>query len=252
MNSDLFESTMRDREWFHGLRVPAGMWTVLRLDGRSFTRMTANAAFEKPFDEHFASLMVATADALLREFDGLYAYTESDEISILLPPAFDLFDREVEKLVSVSAALAAATFTHRHGEIVQFDSRLWIGAGQADVVDYFSWRAADAVRNGLNAWAYWTLRKEGMSSGAATSKLKGLDVAAKNELLFERGINFNEVPTWQRRGVGLWWETYTKAGFDPIRQVETQVQRRRVRTEKDLPAGDAYRALVAGLAKGEA
>jgi tRNA(His) guanylyltransferase len=28
-------------------------------------------------------------------------------------------------------------------------------------------------------------------------------VGSKNELLFLRGINFNEVPLWQRRGTGI-------------------------------------------------
>lgn len=252
MNGDLFETTMRRGEYFHGLTIPPGMWAVLRLDGRSFTKMTAAAGFEKPFDERFADLMTTTAEALIREFDGLYAYTESDEISVLLPPGFDLFDREVEKLVSVSAALAAATFTHAYGVIVQFDSRLWIGATPTDVVDYFSWRAFDAARNALNGWTYWTLRKDGMSARGATSKMNGLGVAEKNELLFEQGINFNETPAWGRRGVGLWWELYLKAGFDPIRQVETEAMRRRIHVDRALPAGDSYRALVAALTAGSA
>jgi len=32
----------------------------------------------------------------------------------------------------------------------------------------------------------------------------------KNELLFQQGINFNEVPAWQRRGIGLVWETFDR------------------------------------------
>lgn len=40
MNGDLFETTMRRGEYFHGLTIPPGMWAVLRLDGRSFTTLT--------------------------------------------------------------------------------------------------------------------------------------------------------------------------------------------------------------------
>ena len=43
--------------------------------------------------------MAETAKALLSSLQGTYAYTESDEISVLLPRHADLFDREVEKLV---------------------------------------------------------------------------------------------------------------------------------------------------------
>jgi tRNA(His) guanylyltransferase len=83
---------------------------VLRLDGRSFSRLT-EASFQKPFDERFHELMSNTSEALLSDMGGLYAYTESDEISVLFPRDFDLFDREVEKLVSISAAVAAGTFS---------------------------------------------------------------------------------------------------------------------------------------------
>jgi len=84
--------------------------------------------------------------------------------------------------------------------------------GTALVVDYFRWRAEDAARNALNAWCYWTLRKAGQSRQAATAALRGATTAEKSELLFKYGINFNDVPAWQKRGVGLYWETYDKPG----------------------------------------
>jgi tRNA(His) 5'-end guanylyltransferase len=55
------ETRRRAREWFHGLTALPGTWIVIRVDGR-------------------------------------YAYTESDEISVLLDPSFALFGRGVEKL----------------------------------------------------------------------------------------------------------------------------------------------------------
>lgn len=57
---------------------------------------------------------------------------------------------------------------------------------------------------------------------------------------FEHGINFNEVPLWQRRGVGLYWEDYEKIGFDPVKQVEVQASRRRVKVDRELPMKDEY------------
>ena len=80
------------------------------------------ARFEKPFDDRFHALMVETAATLLQELQGLYAYTESDEISVLLPREYDLFDRELEKLVSVSAGIASATFTAAAGFPAHFDN----------------------------------------------------------------------------------------------------------------------------------
>src|SRR4029079_8312012 len=139
---------------------------------------------------------------------------------VLLPRDFDLFDREVEKLVSVSAAVAAGTVSVAFGAPVQFDSRIWVGPQASLVVDYFRWRQTDATRCALNGWAYWTLRKAGASADTATRALHGTSVNEKNEILFRHGINFNDTPPWQRRGIGLYWEGYEKVGFDPVRKVD--------------------------------
>src|SRR5947209_2064278 len=120
MKHDDIEERMRALEYFHSLRILPGVWPVIRVDGRGFTRLTASR-FEKPFDLKFRDRMVETARALLEELQGRYAYTESDEISVLLPPEWDLFDREVEKAVSVSAGIASAAFTHALGEAAHFD-----------------------------------------------------------------------------------------------------------------------------------
>lgn len=56
------------------------------------------------------------------------------------------------------------------------------------------------------------LRQQGKCVEAATTYLAGLSVAEKNELLFRQGVNFNELPIWQKRGIGVLWETYDRAG----------------------------------------
>ncbi|MFC7244614.1 tRNA(His) guanylyltransferase Thg1 family protein [Catellatospora aurea] len=247
VDADEFEAGQRAREYFHGLTLLPGAWTVLRLDGRGFSRFTEQH-FDKPFDERFGEHMVTTATALLNELGARYAYTESDEISLLLPPGFDLFGRGVEKLVSISAGIASATFTHAAGVPAHFDSRVWLGVSVADVADYFSWRQSDAARCALNGWCYWTLRKTGLSRSQATRALDGATTSGKNELLYQHGINFNELPAWQRRGIGLWWEAFELAGHDPVRGVDVTATRRRVHVERELPMKDAYRALILRVA----
>lgn len=240
MDNDTFEQQMRELEYFHSLRLLPGVWVVIRVDGRSFSGFTSSSKFDKPFDPIFHELMVQTTSSLLEQLQGIYAYTESDEISLLFPPNWDFFDRSLEKVVSISASIASATFTHACGTIVNFDSRVWLGASKSQVVDYFRWRQADATRCALNGWCYWTLRKAGASENAATAALEGQSTAFKNELLFQHGINFNELPTWQRRGVGLYWEEYEKEGFNPIENKAVVTKRRRLKVDEELPMKDAY------------
>ena len=88
MKFDDLDKKMRVFETSADLCVLPGMFMVARLDGRSFTRLTKEVCqFEAPFDERFRDLMVATTESLMTcGFRVLYAYTESDEISLLFDP----------------------------------------------------------------------------------------------------------------------------------------------------------------------
>lgn len=245
MKTDELDERMRQHEYFHALKVLPGLYSVVRVDGRSFTKLTRE--MEHPFDDEFHNGMVATATALLSELGGVYAFTESDEISVLLPRDTDLFGREVEKIVSVSAGIASSTFSLALSKAAHFDGRLWVGATDTDVLDYFRWRQADATRCGINSWCYWTLRKAGSSAKQATDMLKGLHSSSKNELLFKHGVNFNSLPIWQKRGVGLYWENYDKPGYNPMTKVSSVTTRRRVQVDLAIPRGEDYADLIADL-----
>jgi len=224
------------------MAVLPGAWMVIRVDGRSFTRLTK--VFEHPFDSKFHEYMVATALALLVELGGIYAFTESDEISVLLPLDTDLFGREIEKLVSISAGVASSVFSVQLSHAAHFDSRVWVGVSNNDVIDYFRWRQADATRCCLNSWCYWTLRKAGKSALEATKALEGKTFSEKNEILHKHGINFNNVPAWQKRGCGLYWRSFEKEGFNPKKNEVSMAMRRRVHIDRNLPRGTEYADFV--------
>jgi tRNA(His) guanylyltransferase len=240
---DELEARMRQLEWFHSLAVLPGTWPIIRVDGRSFTQLVEQH-FERPFDARFHDFMLETAEALLVELGGVFAYTESDEISVAMPADTQLFGRELEKLVSISAGVASSVFSLRLGQRAHFDSRVWVGPSVSHVLDYFRWRQSDAARCALNVWCYWSLRKEGHTAQRATAALEGKSFSDKNELLFQRGVNFNDVPSWQRHGVALYYDEVEKVGFNPVTREPTTTRRRRLRVDEQLPRGDDFGELV--------
>ena len=245
MKFDELDAKMRVFETSHDHCVLPGIYMVARLDGRSFTRLTKVVQkFEAPYDERFRDLMLDTAEHLMTAFNAIYGYTQSDEISVLFPPEADLFNRKLRKLLSVLAGEASAKFSLSLGGLACFDCRISQLPRDQDVVDYFRWRNEDAHRNALNAHCYWLLRKDGQSGKAATSALLHLSVADKNELLFQHGINFNNLPNWQKRGVGLYWEDYEKTGVNPVTGKTEVAKRQRVKRDLDLPMKDAYSVFI--------
>jgi tRNA(His) guanylyltransferase len=230
--------------------VLPGVFMAARLDGRNFTRLTKeDHTFETPFDPRFHDLMLQTAEHLMAGsgFGVLYAYTQSDEISLLLGRDEGSFGRRLRKVVSVLSGEASARFSLLVGSIAVFDCRVAPLPTEEFVVDYFRWRSEDAHRNALNAHCYWLLRKQGRGTGEATEALRGLPASAKNELLYRAGINYNDLPAWQRRGSGLCWEGYERVGGNPLTGEEVVARRRRILRNMDLPVKDAYSEFLRGI-----
>lgn len=246
MNFDVLDTRMRVFEESHDQCVLPGIFMIARLDGRGFTGLTKERhKFEAPFDERFRDMMITTAEHVMTAgVRSVFGYTQSDEISILLHRNCDAFSRKLRKLNSVLAGEASARFSLLLGDIGVFDCRISQLPSTQDVVDYFRWRQEDAGRNALNAHCYWLLRKEGKSVTEATTAIEGLSVSAKNELLFARGINFNDLPNWQKRGMGLLWESLDKQGLNPVTGETTTARRRRIARLMDLPRGVDYTALL--------
>lgn len=238
-----FEAKMRKGEYFHSLRIPEGMWTVVRLDGRGFTKMAEEAGYSKPFDAHFNAAMCHTTKTLMNEFNPVFATTHSDEISLAFPPSFDMFDREVEKIVSTTAAMTSVSFSKIAETFATFDSRIWMGTTISDVVDYFGWRMADAARGAINSYAYWYLRHiDGYTKRQATRELHGKNFAEKNELLFSRfELNFNDTPCWQRRGTGFYFLLKQIDGLNPKTGETTKTERRVLEMDYNLPMKEDFR-----------
>src|ERR1700761_1397848 len=103
MRIDDLDGRMRAFEAAMDPCVLPGVWMVARLDGRGFTRLTKEVhPFEAPFDRRFHDHMVQTAEGLMggSGLKAAYAFTQSDEISLLFGPDEAGFGRRLRKLLS--------------------------------------------------------------------------------------------------------------------------------------------------------
>lgn len=181
-------------------------WAVIRLDGRSFRSYTRG--LERPADEQFIRDMDRVAIELAQQIDGVQlAYVQSDEISLLLTNwrtrengdvarTEFMFGGNIQKLVSVSAAIASTTLnalryrTHTM-KVGLFDARAFSLPTREDVVDYFAWRQRDAGVNALTMHA---------GSVFSHNQLDKLTSIRRRDLLIERGHDPKSTPAGFRHG----------------------------------------------------
>ena len=150
-------------------------------------------------------------------------------------------------MISILAAEASVAFSMQMGKAAVFDCRLVPLPTAENVVDYFRWRQEDAHRNSLNSYCYWTLRKEGVSADEAQKRMSGISNGEKNEILFERGINYNVLPLWQKRGVGMYYRDEQRQGFNPMTKETTFFVRQALHLEMELPMGQEYSQMIATI-----
>lgn len=148
--------------------LPPRMPLIIRVDGKAFSKLTAHLP-NKPFNRDFIHVMENVAIAMCTNIQGAeLAYSQSDEVSVLVHnyTTFETqpwFDNQVQKIVSVAASIAAATFTARSYRMWQkspediectdivpvfFDARAFV-LPESEVTNYMHWRQQDAVRNSV-------------------------------------------------------------------------------------------------------
>ena len=114
---DSLGDRMKGYEDAFRIYLPKRIPLIIRVDGKAFHTFTRN--LERPFDEDFMDIMLDTAIRLCIEIQGVkLAYWQSDEISLLITDYDTLmtqapFDKNLQKLVSISASIATSTFNSR-------------------------------------------------------------------------------------------------------------------------------------------
>lgn len=215
MKKDDFGNRMKAYENAFRHSLPRRLPVILRIDGCHFHTFTRGLA--KPFDEHLTKALWETCKFLAANIMGCkLVYHQSDEISILLTNYDKLtteswFDNNIQKIVSVSASLATAKFneeirkSYPHKELAVFDSRAWVLPAD-EVTNYFLWRQKDAAKNSISMVA---------QAHFLHSELQGLSGKQLQDKLFtEKGVNWNDLPVWQKRGVCITKQLYLKSGAE--------------------------------------
>lgn len=232
--TDALGNRMKEYENAYRFCLPRRLPVILRIDGRAFHTLTRG--FVRPFDDVLHRAMCLTALTLCKEIGGAkFAYTQSDEISLLLTNDDRLdtqpwFNNNLNKLVSLSAATATLAFNKAFRkefdswgrsqfdgwdnggtnnpdantpeewklqaaynsavDKAMFDSRAFILPPE-EVVNYFIWRQQDAVRNSIQMAA---------QSMYSHKELQNKNCDQLQEMLFQRGVNWNNYDTWKKRG----------------------------------------------------
>ena len=176
------------------------MPVIARIDGRAFHSYAKQC--KKPFDNNLINAMNQCAIALCKDIQGAQvAYVQSDEISVLIHSykrfnSQAWFANEVQKMVSISAAIAASVMTAESPKLfsqiklAQFDSRVFT-IPEDDVTNYFVARQQDWSRNSVQmlARSYYSHKQ---CDNKNNSQLQ--------EMIHLHGDNWNDLPTHLKRG----------------------------------------------------
>ena len=206
---DTLGDRMKRYEFASKILLSRRTYTIIRVDGCHFH--TYSKGFKKPFDPIIIDAMQVATKYVCENVQGCnLGYVQSDEASFLLTDFDDLntdawYDNQLQKIVSVAASMLTVAFERRMSSIedganpghrfkeafATFDARAFILPNQTEVMNYFLWRIKDAERNSL----------AGLCQSLYSHKeLMNKNAAQQQELLFQKGINWNDFDEKLKRG----------------------------------------------------
>lgn len=201
---------------------------AIRIDGKAFHTFTRG--FQKPFDEVLIKSMQETMRYLCENIQGcVLGYTQSDEITLILIDYKKLtssawFNYEVQKICSIAASMATMAFNKFFEKYVdEYRFSKWDGASKYEdgtwgyiqtllnAVDkgaMFDARCFNIPKEEVTNLVYWRQLDASRNSiqmvGQANFSHKKLQNKSCNNiqdmLMTQKGINWNDLPTYQKRG----------------------------------------------------
>ena len=193
MMGDLAERMIRYEDTYRQV-LPFRMPVIVRVDGKAFHSLTRGC--DVPFDIRLGHAMDWVANQLLAQMQNArMAYVQSDEVSVLMVDynrfgSQPWFGGVLQKIVSVSASIAAVSFTEAWGRAAYFDSRAF-AIPERDVANYFVYRQQDATRNSIQ-----------MATRALYShkQVHGKNTDEMQEMMYAKGVNWNDYSAYWKRG----------------------------------------------------
>jgi tRNA(His) guanylyltransferase len=201
-NDDLGDRMKSYEQPSTGRKAFKGQPIVARLDGKSFHTFTKGLG--RPYDDRLSELMVATTMALVDRYQADVGYTQSDEITLIWSSNPEdkgelNFDGRFQKIESLSAAYATAFFNsklpeylpEKVGQLPIFDCRAYVVPNLQEAYHALLWRQQDATKNAISMAA---------QSFYKQSELNGKNSTELQEMIFQKGKNFNDYPFFFKRG----------------------------------------------------
>lgn len=250
-----YEQRMAGETCLYGLPI------IARLDGRGFHNFTKG--LQRPYDSHLSHCMKETTRILLEETHCDIAYTQSDEITLIWKNEYEagkeckaFFHGKVQKMVSLLAATTSGEFRdlianwlpEKANERPMFDCRVWQVPNLQLAAENLLWRELDATKNSITMAA---------SAYYSHAELQGKHSGEKHEMLFQKGINWNDYPTFFKKGVHLAKRKVLKELDEATLAKIPEVHRptgpieRNVVIELDIPKATSITNLVGVFFNGE-
>ena len=176
-----------------GIKMLPLIPVIARLDGKGFSKFTKG--LKRPYDERLSNLMIETTKYLVKETNANCGYTQSDEITLMWysdsHESKIYFDGRLFKMISDLASMASVFFNSKLDEYLpekkdkmpRFDCRVFNVPTVEEAVNTFYWREKDATKNSITMAA---------SEYYSHNFLMGKNGSEKQELLFQKGINWSE------------------------------------------------------------
>ena len=152
------------------------------------------------------------------------------------------FSGRIEKMDSVLASFAASSFSFNLNKYfeevtlpkpIAFDSRI-IPISKEEIPNYFKWRQDEAWRNCVNSYGI-TFLKSKYSTEEANERIKGLKYSDIHDMLFENGINLNDVDSYRKRGIAIYKKEKEIKGYNQKEDKEVTSYRSYIFKDYDIP-----------------